>query len=118
AKKAAALYSDWLTKNPNDVVTRKQYAMLLVSSGDKAGSRREFEVALKQNPQDVEVLNNLGLILQKDDPARALSMATLAAKITPRSPEIVDTLGWLKLQRQDRQGALPLLQHAHDLDSK
>ena len=117
-KKATALYSDWLAKNPNDVGMRRDYASLLLSAGDKAAARREFEAVLKQVPQDVVSLNNLGWILQKEDPARALSMVTQAAKIAPRSPQIVDTLGWMKLQRQDRQGALPLLQRAHDLDSQ
>jgi tetratricopeptide (TPR) repeat protein len=28
----------------------------------------------------------------------------------------MDTLGWLKLQRKDNQGALPLFERAHDLD--
>ena len=45
-------------------------------------------------------------------------MVSLAAKISPRSPQIADTLGWMKLQSQDRQGGLLLLQHAHELDSQ
>ena len=61
------------------------------------------------------VLNNLGVILQKDDSSRALSLVSLAAKIAPRSPDINDTLGWIKFQRQDHQGALLSLQRAHDL---
>ena len=116
SKKATTLYADWIGKNSEDVAMRRDYASLLLSAGDKAAARREFETVLKQAPQDVVALNNLGWILQKDDPARALSMVTQAARIAPRSAQVTDTLGWMKLQRQDRQGALPLLQRAHDLD--
>jgi Flp pilus assembly protein TadD len=117
-KRAAALYADWLAKNPTDVGMRRDYASLLLSAGDQAAARREFETVLKQAPQDAVALNNLGWILQKEDPARALSMVSQAAKLAPRSPQIADTLGWMKLQSQDRQSALPLLQRAHDLDSR
>jgi predicted Zn-dependent protease len=56
--------------------------------------------------------------LQKDDPDRSFSLASLAARIAPQSPEIVDTLGWMKFQHMDAQGALPLLERAHSLDVK
>jgi len=62
-------------------------------------------------------LNNLGWLLHEEDPNRSLSLVTQAANVAPRSPEIVDTLGWLKFQRRDHAGALPLLQRAHNLDS-
>jgi Tfp pilus assembly protein PilF len=87
-----------------------------MQTGDMNGARREYETVLKQHPEDVVVLNNLGWIVQKDDPNRAMNMATLAVKIAPRSAEVVDTLGWLKYQRKDTGGALPLLQRAHDID--
>jgi Flp pilus assembly protein TadD len=60
-------------------------------------------------------LNNLAGLLQKQDPARALALATTAARIAPASPPIADTLGWTKHLSGDQQGALPLLQHAHEL---
>jgi tetratricopeptide (TPR) repeat protein len=72
---------------------------------------------LKQHPNDPTVLNNLAWLIQKDDPNRALSMVTLANRISPASPVIADTLGWLKYQRKDHEGALPLLQRAHAIDA-
>jgi putative PEP-CTERM system TPR-repeat lipoprotein len=116
-KKASAILTNWVVKNPNDFVLRRQYAALLMESGDLAGARKEHEALLKQHPEDPLILNNLSWLLQKDDPERALSLASLAAKIAPQSPEIADTLGWMKYQRQDHQGALPLLQRAHSLDA-
>ena len=116
-KKAVAVDSDWLLKNPNDFDVRKQYASLLLKTGDKKTARSEFEVLLKQRPEDPTVLNNLGWILQADDMPRALSLVSLAVKIAPRSPQIMDTLGWLKYQRGDSQSAYLLLQRAHNLNA-
>src|SRR6185436_3499212 len=109
--------SDWLVKNPNDPEVRRQRGTLLLSLGDRAGARRELEAALKLRAEDPVTLNNLGGLRQEEDPNRSLSLVTQAANVAPRSPEIVDTLGWLKFQRRDHAGALPLLQRAHNLDS-
>jgi len=117
AKKALSVLSSWLAKNPNDVDVRRGYASLLLETGDVNGGRREFEALLKQKPQDAVALNNLGWIIQKENPTRALALVAQAEKIAPRSPEIADTLGWLKYQGQDYQGALPLLQKARSLDA-
>jgi cellulose synthase operon protein C len=116
-QKADKALSNWLVKNPDDSDVRRQRGSLLLSVGDRAGARREFEAVLKLTPEDPIALNNLGWLLQKDDPERSLSMVTLAASIAPRSPEILDTLGWIKFQKRDHVGALPLLQRAHRLNA-
>ena len=115
-KKATAILTNWLAKNPNDFAVRVQYGSLLAETGNEAAARKEYEILVKQHPENPIVLNNLGWSLQKDDPARALTLVSLASKISPRSPEIADTLGWLKFQRKDNQGALPLFQRARRLD--
>jgi Flp pilus assembly protein TadD len=116
-RKAETVLANWLGKNPNDIDLRRGYGSLLLESGDVSGARREFETLLRQRADDPVALNNLGWLLQKDDPERALSLVTRAERIAPRSAEIADTLGWMKYQRKDYQGALPLLQRAHDLDT-
>ena len=116
AKKATAILAGWLAKNANDYTVRVEYGSFLAATGNETGARREYETLLKQRPDDPVVLNNLGWSLQKDDPARALTLVSRASRISPRSPEIVDTLGWLKFQGRDNQGALPLFQRAHNLN--
>lgn len=117
-KKAISALSDWLQKNPKDFGIRLEYASLLLQAGDQNAARREFESLLKDRPEDPVSLDDLGWIIQKDDPRRALSLVTMAAKIAPQSPNIIDTLGWLKLQQRDAQGALALLRRAHDMNSE
>lgn len=70
---------------------------------------------MKQRPDDPGVLENLGRLLQKDDATRALSLVSLAAKISPRSAPILDSFGWMKFHGSDKTGALPLLDRAHSL---
>ncbi len=117
SKQALDVLSGWVRKNPADLNMRVQYATLLMETGDQNAARSQFEGLLKQRPNDPVVLNNLGWLLQKDDPAQALSLVTQAAKIAPRNPQIADTLGWMKFGRKDAQGALVLLKRAHDLKS-
>jgi putative PEP-CTERM system TPR-repeat lipoprotein len=114
-RKGVTVLSGWLAKHPDDFEVRLRYASTLLGAGDQATARKEFEILLKQRPEDTTTLNDLSWILQKDDPARSLSLISLAARIAPRSADITDTLGWIKLQHRDQQGALIALQRAHNL---
>lgn len=116
SKRAFALLGGWLGKHPADFDVRLQYATFLLRFGDRAEARREFETLLNQRPENPIVLNNLGWLIQDQDPGRARSLVALAARIAPRSPEIIDTLGWLAFQHHDVQGSVPLLKRAHDLN--
>ena len=86
--------------------------------GDTTGAAGQFELVLKQDSRNVVALNNLGWILQRSDPKRALSLVTLADKLSPNSPEILDTLGMIKLGQKDAKGALDLINRAHALRPK
>jgi putative PEP-CTERM system TPR-repeat lipoprotein len=116
-KKGISTISGWVAKHPEDFGMDREYASALMNTGDLAGARREYEKLVKLHPEDPIVLNNLGYLLQKDDPNRALTLVTLAEQVAPRSPQIADTLGWIKYQRKDHQGALPLLERAHSRDA-
>lgn len=117
AKGAAEVLSGVLKKNAGNFEVRRQYAVVLARAGDRAGARAAFETLLKERPDDPVILNEFGLIIQADDPQRALSLLSRAASIAPNSPQIADSLGWMKFQHQDPPGALPLLQRAHMLNS-
>jgi len=115
--KARQLLTDWLRKNPNDVEMMKEYGSFLLSSGDAAGARQQFEAVLKQKPYDVIALNNVGWLIQKSDPKRAMALVGQAAKIQPQSAAVLDTLGWLKWHNNAKEEAVALLQRAHTLSS-
>jgi Flp pilus assembly protein TadD len=86
-----------------------------MQDGDAAAAVAQYEQVLKQDPNNLAAVNNLAWLLQKSDPKRSLALATLALKLSPDSPDIIDTLGWIKLQQNDSKGALELLNRAHGL---
>jgi putative PEP-CTERM system TPR-repeat lipoprotein len=110
---AGNLMSGWLAKNPNDLAVRLQYATFLMQQQSNPQAITQFQAVLKQDPNNVVALNDLGWLLQTSDPKRALSLLTLAQKLAPNSPDIADTLGWAKLQQKDIAGGLALLTQAH-----
>jgi Flp pilus assembly protein TadD len=111
--RAGNLMSGWLAKNPADLTVRVEYANVLMQQQNNAQATAQFQTLLKQDPNNVVALNNLGWLLQTSDPKRALSLLMQAQKIAPNSADIADTLGWVKLQQKDAAGALALLNRAH-----
>ncbi|HVJ52727.1 MAG TPA: XrtA/PEP-CTERM system TPR-repeat protein PrsT [Aliidongia sp.] len=114
-EKAQARMADWLKTHPDDLVVSRNYAGLLLQANDEKGAMAQYEQILKHNGYDAVSLNNLGELLQKQDPQRALSLITLAAKIAPRSANIIDSLGWMKYEGGEKDTGLILLTRAHAL---
>jgi len=114
-KKAERLMADWVKSNPRDNEVRVQYGTFLMQDGDAVDAAAQYEVALKQDPNNVAALNNLAWLLQKNDPKRAVAMSELALKLSPNSVDVMDTLGWIKLQQKDAKGAIAQISHAHSL---
>jgi len=118
-KKAATnLMSQWLVRNPNDITVRHALAMLLMREKDNAGAGVQYEAILKQDANDVLAMNNFGSLLQSSDPGRASVLFTKAVQLAPNSPDVNDSLGWLKVQQKDAPGGLSYLRRAHDLRPK
>jgi putative PEP-CTERM system TPR-repeat lipoprotein len=107
--------SDWIAQHDQDVTARSQLAALFSADGNVAAAKAQLERALQLQPYNPSVLNDLAWAVQKTDPARAIRLASLAARISPRSGEVLDTLAWLKWQQSDRKEGLNLLRHAHQL---
>jgi putative PEP-CTERM system TPR-repeat lipoprotein len=106
---------DWIAAHDRDVGAHTQLANLLMADGDIAGARSHLEQAIRYQPYNASALNDLAWAVQHSDPARAIKLATQAAKLSPRSGEILDTLAWLKWQQNNRAESLTLLQRAHAL---
>jgi len=117
-KQASALLANWLASNPRDLEVRSQYATLLMMTRDTARAAAQFEVILQQDSKNIVALNNLAWLLQRSDPKRALSLAVLADKLSPNSPDVLDTTGMIKLGQKDAKGALDILNRAHSLRPK
>lgn len=112
-KGAQAILADWIKHHPDDAVIRAEYGQGLLEVKDYAGAKIQFEAVLKTQPYNPLVLNNLSWLIQKDDPKRAVMLASRGAKVAPNSGSILDTLAWIKWQQNDRKDVLDLLTRAH-----
>jgi cytochrome c-type biogenesis protein CcmH/NrfG len=74
-KEAVNYYRQSLQVDPKNVNTRTELASSLYYSGDVDGALRELQDALKEKPNDVNALFNLGMIRYKgkDDSAGAIA---------------------------------------------
>jgi tetratricopeptide (TPR) repeat protein len=106
---------DWRRRHPDDLVAHKQYAILLLRYGDLANAKIQYEQLVLEQPTDGLSLNNLSWLVVKDDPRRALALAARAAKQNPNSPDYLDTLGCMQMNRSDFKSALDSLKRAHGL---
>lgn len=113
--RASKTIHDWLSQHPNDLSTRTYLAAAYQSAGDTARAIAEYEAVLKQNDQNAMALNNLAVLYDGKDDARALSLAEKAYKQRPKSPAIMDTLGWMLARHGQNERGLDLLQKASKL---
>ena len=106
----------WLKENPADNITRVYYATYLLSSQkSKAASIEQFLAALKYEPKNAMILNNLAWAYAQENNPQALSYAQQANQIASNDPQIMDTYGWILARKGDYAGALPLLQKSAKL---
>lgn len=86
---------------------------------ERAGRKRESVAALKsllkKRPQDPEVANALGFTLADHGSELALAERLIrqALAVSPDSPPIQDSLGWVLYRRGKNQEALKILEHAY-----
>jgi Tfp pilus assembly protein PilF len=107
--------ADYIARHPANQLVKKQYAVLLLGFGELDKARDRYEQLVRDYPSDGHCLNNLAWLVVKDDPARSLILAQRAVKSDPGSPDFLDTLGSMQMNRSDNKGAVVSLQKAHDL---
>ncbi|RYE73604.1 MAG: tetratricopeptide repeat protein, partial [Oxalobacteraceae bacterium] len=110
-KDADARVASWLKAHPEDNAVRLHFATLSMASNNKAAIE-QFQAILKQDPNNVGALNNLALALYKEKDPRALEYAEKAATAAPANPAVMDTLGFLLVEKGDVKRGLPYLEKA------
>jgi len=107
--------NSWLQVHPDDLLVRRQLAVLTLGFGDLPSAKTQYEQLVHDHPDDALALNNLAWLVVKTDPARSLTLAQRAVKQVPTSPDYLDTLGCMQLTQSDKKGALASFQAAHRL---
>jgi tetratricopeptide (TPR) repeat protein len=88
--------------------------------GDRGTAMHAYEAALKQGPLSSMVANNLAwLYAEQGGPGldRALELAREAHAAAPEDPAVLDTLGYVHLQRREFSDAVSVLRKALRLSS-
>lgn len=104
--------AQWLQQHADDVPARLYLASSKLVRQDYAGAIPQLEAALKADPNNIVALNDLAWACQRSGDKRALGFAERAFALAPSSPVVMDTLGWIHLDRGNLPRALPLLQKA------
>jgi len=110
--KAISILKKGLSKYPNNVKIVSNLAGIYLSAGDLNNARNYYELTIKQNPKDVIALNNLANIISQKDKATALQYSGKAYSLNSKSPEIMDTHGWLLVETHSVEDGKELLQQA------
>jgi Flp pilus assembly protein TadD len=82
---ALALYREQLANNPADKMARSGLVLSLLEAGKKDDAEREMEAALKEEPNNLQLLAGAAYwYAAHSDNARALELAQRAVEIEPR----------------------------------
>lgn len=113
--RATALLDEAARLHPDDVAPAYAAAQLTLQRGDRADARRRLETIVAEQPLHAPAANDLAWILatEREDLDRALVLAQRAHRLQP-SPETVDTLGRVRLERGELDLAVPLFESALD----
>ncbi len=84
---------------------------------DSTTAITEYETALREGEPSGIAANNLAWMLAQNHAnlQRALELAETARSLTPDSPAVLDTLGFVHLQRREYSAAIPILKEAAEL---
>ncbi len=106
------LLEEWLKTHPDDFAVRVALAGALQEAGDLESTVAQYQRILADYPDNVVVLNNLAWAAQQLGRPDAVGYAERAYKLVPENPAIIDTLGWLLINKGEMQRGLSLLEQA------
>ncbi len=115
---AVSMLQDWIKNHERDIEARKILGEVRMRTGEWTAARREYETIVSFGVRDAEVFNNLAnALLELKDP-KAVEIARQAQALDPRSPLVLDTLGWALYTAGKVDEALLILRDARLRDPK
>lgn len=105
----------YLKERPLDTNVRIYLASAYESVAETGSAIREYELILKQDPDNFVVANNLAwnYFLAADD--RAEDLARRAYELKPDNGAVADTLGWILTNKGEHEEAVSTLRKAVEL---
>lgn len=122
-RKAISEYDDVLLLNPDNFLALRSRADAYLNIGKHSEAIADFEKALKIEPEDTAILNNLAWVLATSpeenlrDGKRAVELATKACELTEyKLPHILSTLAAAFAESGNFDTAIQWSQKAVDMD--
>jgi Flp pilus assembly protein TadD len=115
--KGLVFIEQWSKDNPDDLLILRDVADGRLRAGNLAGARTEYERLLQRNPNDVEVLNNLAQVANRQGDKAALGYADRAYQLANTNAAVLDTLGWILIRQGQLDRGTSLLRDARLRDS-
>lgn len=115
--KGLVFIEQWSKENPDDLVVLRAVADGRMRTGNLTGARSDYDRLLQRNPNDVEVLNNLAQVANRQGDKAALGYAERAYQLANSNPAVLDTLGWVLIQQGQLDRGTSLLRDARLRDS-
>lgn len=112
ADEAAKAASDWLRLHPKDPVVRIALADNALAARDYPVAIRLYKDVLADFPDSVRLLNNLAWAAARVGDPAARDYAERAHRLAPNDPNVLDTLGWMLVERGDVARGTELLRRA------
>jgi putative PEP-CTERM system TPR-repeat lipoprotein len=118
APEGVKFLESWVGSHPRDLVAMRALADGYLRTGDLRAARLWYERLLARRSDDAFALNNLAQVLFRQGDAAALDYAERAHKLAPQDAAIQDTLGWMLVQRGQRDAGLRHLREARLRDPR
>jgi tetratricopeptide (TPR) repeat protein len=117
AEGGLTLLATALDKHPKHPAIEYDRAVILERAGRVKESVEVLDRLLQERPDDPVLMNALGYTLADHnmDLSRAEGLIHKALILTPDSPAVLDSLGWVRYREGDAKGAVPDLEHAYAL---
>jgi putative PEP-CTERM system TPR-repeat lipoprotein len=108
----------WVKDHPEDATARMNLAVAYLTAGQNKQAIEQYQAVLQLQPQNAMALNDLAWAFHQVGDPRALAHAEKAYQLSPKNPQVLDTLGWIQLSQGQKGKALDLLSQAADLTPK
>ena len=102
----------WINERPDDWRARLYWADTLLARRNYAQATPHYLAAAAQYPDNPNIHNNLAIAMARTRDQRALQHAQRAHALRPNDSAILDTLGWIHMQRGELDPAIEFLQRS------
>ena len=109
---ADRVLAGWIKSHSGDLVVRSYSAENFIKTKRPQEAIAQYEFILGKVKNNASILNNLASLYQNAADPRAVQTAEAAFKLEPDNPVILDTLGWILVERGQTQRGLALLRKA------